>query len=570
MTPQSPEQKKYDALRAYYLDHMPADEVAASFGFTPGYFKKIRSDFRGELKAGRNPFFQIKKSGPKERTTNQETINQIVSLRKKNHSIQDIRSMLAAQNISIGLNTIDLILKDQGFAPLPRRSHLERQVINQSLKIRPPKSQSITIQDDTLYTEHGAGPLVFLPLIEQLGIVPAIQKAGFPSTKDLSDVASVMAVLALKIVGHYRASHDDAWALDRALGLFAGLNVLPKNATLASYSYRVSRAMNRRFLLELCRIFNDPKTETGEFNLDFKAIPHWGDESVLETNWAGSRAKRIKSVLALIAQDPVTGFLSYTDAEVKHSNQNEAIIDFVDFWTEGRGTTPKMLIFDSKLTTYKNLSKLNQDQIKFLTLRRRGQKLIDRALKIPEHQWQSVEIDNPKRKHKKLTICDEMIRLTDYEGLARQIIITGHGRKNPTFLITNDLEAPIKTLALKYTRRWLVENEIVEQILFFHLNQPSSAIVIKVDFDLTLSLLAHNLYKMLGNHLTGFEACTVPTISRKFIENGARITIKDKTVTVFLKKKTHLPILFEVPWMNTVTTLSWLDLNIKFEADSVS
>jgi hypothetical protein len=379
-----------------------------------------------------------------------------------------------------------------------------------------------------------------------------------------------MSVLALKISGHYRASHDEAWALDRALGLFARLNVLPKNATLASYSYRVTRDMNRQFLLQLCRIFNDPQAETGEFNLDFKAIPHWGDESVLETNWSGSRSKRIKSVLALLVQDPVTGLLSYTDAEVKHANQNKAILDFVDFWIEGRGVAPKMLIFDSKLTTYRNLSKLNQDDIKFLTLRRRGKKLIENARQIPKDHWQTVELDKPKRKHKKLKVYDELIHLSDYEGQVRQIIITEHGHHNPTFLVTNDLEAPIKTLVLKYARRWLVEDEIAEQILFFHLNQPSSAIVIKVDFDLALSLLAHNLYKTLSDRLPGFERCTVPTISRKFILNGARITIENKTITVYLKKKIHLPILFEIAWMKTTTYLSWMDMNIKFEVDSVS
>ncbi|MCP4401460.1 MAG: hypothetical protein GY801_29700 [bacterium] len=570
MTPQSAEQKKYDALRAYYLDDMPGTEVAAKFGYSKNYFKKIRSDFRQALKQQHKPFFSQHKPGPKKRNTSQTTIDLIVALRKKNYSIQDIRRLLSAQDISIGLNTIDQILKDEGFSPLPRRTCRERNAIVPPEKLTPPKCQAITRANETFYTEHGAGPLIFLPLIQQLGIIPAIQKVGFPSTQKLSDVASVMAVFALKIAGHYRASHDDAWALDRALGLFAELNVLPKNATLASYSYRVTRHMNRQFLLQLCRIFHEPETETGEFNLDFKTIPHWGDESVLETNWAGSRSKRIKSVLALIAQDPVTGLLSYTDAEVKHARQNEAILDFVDFWKEGRGVAPKMLIFDSKLTTYKNLSKLNHDDIKFLTLRRRGKKLIEHVRQIPEQQWQTIELDKPKRKHKKLKVSEEQIHLTDYEGQVRQIILTEHGHRNPTFLVTNDFESSIKTLVLKYARRWLVENEIAEQIMFFHLNQPSSAIVIKVDFDLTLSLLVHNLYKKLSAQLPGFEGCTVPTISRKFILNGARITIEDNTITVYLKKKTHLPILFEVDWMKAETSLSWMDMNIKFKVDSMS
>ena len=185
----------------------------------------------------------------------------------------------------------------------------------------------------------------------------------------------------------------------------------------------------------------------------------------------------------------------------------------------------------------------------------------------------TLELDKPKRQHKTLNVYDEQFHLTNYEGQVRQLILTEHGHHTPTFFVTNNFDAPMKILVLKYARRWLVENEIAEQIMFFPLNQPSSAIVIQVDFDLTLSLLTHlthNLYKTLSDQLPGFEGCTVPTISRKCILNGARITIENHTMTVYLKKKTHLPILFDINWMNTATSLSWMDMTIKFEVDSVS
>ncbi|GAJ23461.1 unnamed protein product, partial [marine sediment metagenome] len=168
-----------------------------------------------------------------------------------------------------------------------------------------------------------------------------------------------LSFIALKILGSERLSHDETWNFDRALGLFAELNVLPKNATLSSYSYRVTWSENKKLLKELSRIFQDSDTEEGEFNLDFKSIPHWGDESVLEKNWSGSRSRRIKSILSLIVNDPSTGFLSYTKAGIKLEEQSDCIIDFIDFWKEGRGVAPKMLIFDSKFTSYKNLDKLN-------------------------------------------------------------------------------------------------------------------------------------------------------------------------------------------------------------------
>jgi hypothetical protein len=80
----------------------------------------------------------------------------------------------------------------------------------------------------------------------------------------------------------------------------------------------VTRAQNRNFLIQLSRIFRDEEQEHGEFDLDFKAIPHWGDSSVLERNWAGARSKAMKSILSLFVQDPSSGNLSYSNAEIKH------------------------------------------------------------------------------------------------------------------------------------------------------------------------------------------------------------------------------------------------------------
>ena len=149
----------------------------------------------------------------------------------------------------------------------------------------------------------------------------------------------------------------------RVLGFFAKLNVLPKTSSLSSYSYRVLRKSNRKFLISMSNIFKS-ELEEGEFNLDFKAIPHWGDASILDKNWSGSRNKAIKSILALIVQDPSTGFLSYTDGTVKKQYQKDAVLDFVDFWKEGRAVSPKILIFDSKFTTYENLNRLNKSKEK--------------------------------------------------------------------------------------------------------------------------------------------------------------------------------------------------------------
>jgi transposase len=566
LNPSSASQRHYEALRLFYVDGRPAAQAASQLGLSPSYFKKLRFEFSKKLAQGHDPFFPEKKRGPQRRMTSDVTIAKIIALRKQNHSIQDIRVVLSADGTSLSLDTVDKILKEEGFAPLPKRTSRERIEVKVPRKLEAPQAVALEITNERFSTEQGAGALLFLPLLEKLGIVQAIRASGFPRTSCLSDVQSVLSFLALKLIGAERHSHDSTWNMDRALGLFAGLNVLPKSGTLSTYSYRVMRQATRNLLVELSRVFKDDEREEGEFNLDFKAIPHWGDESVLEKNWSGSRSRRIKSLLSLIVQDPSSGYISYTDAEIKHHNQNEAVLEFVDFWKEGRGVAPKMLIFDSKLTTYRNLDLLNRGKprINFLTLRRRGKKLIDQVSKIPEDQWRKISVERAHESLQTVRVHDGLCKLRDYQGDVRQVILTDHGREKPAFLITNDFGLDVRLIVKKYARRWLVEQEINEQIVFFSLNHPSSSVVVKVDFDLCVSLLAHNLYRLTAQSLPGFESCMAPTLYRKFFENGANVEIQGSKVRVQLKKKTHLPILFEVPWLKEVTHLSWMGIDIEF------
>jgi hypothetical protein len=568
--PSNPRQKQYEALRAYYLEKIPLEKVLRAFGFTLSYFKKLCRESMQAIANGQNPFFMNRKPGPKTRFTHQDTIHHIVDLRKKNYSIADIQAILCAKEKKLSLSCINNLLKDEGFAPLPRRTRQERRKTVLPETLTAPTTETLSLSNEEFSSERGAGSLVFLPLLEQLGIVNAIEQAGYPGTSKISATSYVLSFLSLKIIGNQRYGCDEAWNLDRGLGLFAGLNVLPKTASLSSYSYRVTREMNRKFLVALSSIFNGPEPEKNEFNLDFKTIPHWGDESVLERNWAGSKSKAIKSLLALIVQKPDEGILAYTDAEIKHENQNEAVIEFVDFWKESHGKCPKMLIFDSKFTTYKNLSRLNADGIKFLTLRRRGKNLKKTVTDISEGDWMTIKVEGRTRNHSIIKVHESRCNLRHYDGEIRQIIIKNNGRENPTFLITNDFKNSIGTLVRKYAKRWLVEQEIAEQVSFFHMNQPSSSIVVKVDFDLTLSLLAHNLYRVLATHLCGFEHRTVPTLFRNFLDTGAHVEIKGKEIAVALKKKTHMPILFSAPWMMQNSHLSWMNASISFKIGTAS
>lgn len=563
--PKSTSQIYYEALRMHYVDGKSLEEVASKMNLSASYLVKIRQEFLINLKAGVNPYFLDIKYGPKTRHKADQVRGTIISLRKQNHSIIDIKAILDAKGHQISLDTINALLKHEGFTRLPRRTWEEKSNLVVPNLITAPEASSLNLERKEEFTtgKYG-GILTFLPLLQDLGIFKAIKQANFPETTQISSLSYVLSFLALKLSGNKRLSHDEQWSLERVLGLFAGLNVLPKSASLSSYSYRVSRQTIRSFLSELCKIFNT--SDNSEFNLDFKTIPHWGDSSILEKNYSTNRGKSVKSILSLIVQNVTDDCLTYSDAEISRSNEKDAVLEFVDFWKESRGTAPKMLIFDSQFTIYKNLNKLNKDKegIKFITLRAKSEKMVRNAMKRKPEEWQEISVEAGKRKNRKLKAYEENIQLRDYEGDIRQIVILPPSLE-PVFILTNDFTSSIATIVRKYARRWLVEQEISEQVHFFHLNQLSSSIAVKVDFDLALSLLAHNLYRKLAMNIPKHEKCTAETLHRHFIGGKAQISVEGATIKVSMGKRASLPLLFEAPWMAKKTKIPHLKKTISFE-----
>lgn len=568
-------QRQYEALRAFYVENKTAQQVAKQFGFSENYFNKLRSYFHQTLEQGQMPtIFATSTPGRNPKALEPDVEQQVIALRKMNHSIVDIKAILDAKNIPLNYKQIDKVLKADGFSKLQRRTKTEKNQIVLPTKIKPPKCRQLTKLDflttQKFDTRYG-GVFLFLPLMQQLNLGQLIEQSDYPGTEQLSNLNYILSFLFLKLIDKGRLSYVEQFSLDRGAGLFARLNVLPKNSCLSSYSYSTTRRMNRLFLKSLFNSIQKIYPVSGEVNLDFTAIPHWGDASILERNWSGSRHSMLKSVLALVCQDPDTGFLVYSDAEIKHRTKSEQVLTFVDFWHECSQQPLKCLIFDSKFTTYHNLSQLNRDGIKFITLRRRGSSLIQNAQQLPQSQWTTIKIDNSKRKHSSPKINESEISLSGYDGTLRQLIVTNIGREQPTFIITNDFEMPVKQVFLKYARRWLVEKSIAEQIDFFHLNLVSSSIVVKVDFDLTMTLLTYSLYKMLAKNLIGFEKSTAKNLFFDFVDNGANIEIINKTMLVSLRKKVHNAIIFESELVKQPVRIPWLyDLEVVFDSQNSS
>lgn len=418
--------KKYEAMRALCVDKLRARDAADRFGYSVHTINAMKRDFAKAINnhlVDSSCFFvtntpgrhiDINKAGAREK---------IIELRKQNHSVLDIKSILNTEDYDISHDYIYNVLTQEGFARLPRRTQTERKKAS-SNTIKAPKSQPINWAADnekTFHSERGIGILPFLPLLAWLKVDQWVKVAGYPETNELNNVQYILSFIALKLSGYKRYSHDDLWAMDRGLGLFSELNVLPKGSALSSYSYRTNRRMDRKFLTEMFYCMNRLGLLSSTINMDFTAIPHWGDLSVLENNWSGKRGKALKSVLAALCQDPDTGIFSYADGEIKHPRQFECVLEFVDFWKQS-GENPACLIFDSKFTTYENLEKLDRDNIKFITIRRRGKKLIENLKKISKEDWNQVRIEGIGRKYKKVKVNESEIILPDTDCVWKSVV----------------------------------------------------------------------------------------------------------------------------------------------------
>ncbi|MCP4371277.1 MAG: transposase, partial [Deltaproteobacteria bacterium] len=251
----------------------------------------------------------------------------------------------------------------------------------------------------------------------------------------------------------------------------AGLNVLPKAGWYTSYSHRVTRDMNQKLLKELQHIWLGNHFVSDTINLDFTVIPYWGDDSHLQNNWSGKRHKALASMLAVLAQDPDSGIITYGDTNVRHENESKVVLEFLDFYQQNKIKGPKYLVFDSKFTTYENLSHLDEKGVKFITIQKKKKNIVEQLESKPSSDWKKIRVMKADGKGRILKVVNETLdKLQDYNKRIRQVAITGHAKIKPCLIITNDFQIKLEDLIRKYARRWIVEKEISGQIDFFHLN----------------------------------------------------------------------------------------------------
>jgi len=554
LTPKNANHRQYEALRAYFVERLPGPEVARRFGYTPGSFHQLVHQLR--CAPDRTFFAQPARPGVKPCDAVRK---QIVALRKQNLSIYDISEALKKEDVPRSPVAVAAVLKEEGFARLPRRADDERPTRVKPTQADRADMRALSLEPRTVRTKFG-GLFLFLPALAEMHFDCVIGPCGLPGTSLVPAAHALRSLLALKLFSTRRHPHVMSAVLDEGLALFAGLNTIPKRSFLAEYSGRIPPGCYAKLLRRWFDAMSSLGLQHGSsFDLDFHTIPFHGEDALLEKHYVSQRSRRQKGILAFLAQDGERRFFCYANSDLRKAQQNDEILRFVEFWKQRTGKLPAELIFDSRLTTYAKLNELDRQGIKFITLRRRSAQLMQELAARPRSAWRRVELQGVTRIYKTPRILEERVRLAGCEKAIRQITVADLGHEEPTLLLTNHLHRSAAKLIERYARRMLIENNIEDGVNFFHLDALSSAVALKVNCDVQLTLMASSLYRHLGQRIGhGYETAKSRHVFADFIDATATLLLDKQTLVVQFQKRAHSPLLLAAGFDRTDIPIPWL------------
>jgi len=566
-SPMSSRQKQYEAVRAIILENQSVETIAQKFGYQKSTLYSLIRD----AKAGKIDLFQTIQKGPKHKRTPDDIKNKIVDYRKQGLSTTEISSVLKEQNINISEKTVERIIKIAGFSKLKRRTNKELG-ISVNNKIIPDRSAHLDFSELEKFNIDCpfVGIFFFIPYIIESGILGILKECNLPKSSDIEATHACLSMLLFKLIGAKRLSHISNYDQEPGLGLFAGLNILPKSTYMSTYSCRCSddNMMELQYKIISTFIKKYPEFYGGKYiNLDFHSIPHYGDESEMEKVWCGSRGKAMKGANTVFAQDSESNAIIYTRSDILRKEESQELLKFIEYWNNIKGEVTETLVFDCKFTNYSVLDQIADKNIKFVTLRKRFQSLVDGTLKIPESAWKKVKLSIPKRKYNEVSVYETRVKLSGCNNEFRQIIVKNNGRNTPTFIVTNDFKIGLKDILEVYAKRWHIENKFGEIVMFFNLNALSSPLMVRIHFDIIWTVVADTLYHRFAMDLRRFEDKLSPQIFKKFIDIPGRVIYDGNKIIIKIRKRAHTPILkgveklkrpFPVPWLDNKTVeIEW-------------
>jgi len=237
--PEQVNQRRYEALRAFFVEGLSHADAGARFGYTRWAMVNLVREHRArrlEL------FAPPRKPGPPPGVApaKDRARARVIALRREGLTTYEISTRLAGEGTPLNRTSVAEILTEEGFGRLLRRPD-EQASTAAATAGRDTRLPRTAVLDFATWPDRcdsaKAGLLLLVPDLVALDLPALVAQAGYPGTRVVPATSWLLSLLALKLTRTRRVSHvDDLLLTDAAAALLAGLGTLPKKSALTDYS----------------------------------------------------------------------------------------------------------------------------------------------------------------------------------------------------------------------------------------------------------------------------------------------------------------------------------------------
>ena len=202
-------QRRYEALRAYFTEGLTVEQAGARAGYTRSSMASLLRDFRaGELEL----FAPPGRPGPKTAPAKDRARARVLELRRAGLSVHEISARLRAEGTPLNRTGVGQILAEEGFGRLLRGPAPEASA-SPATAGRDTRLPRAAVIDFAAFPGRAetrlAGLLLAIPDLVSLDLPVLTRAAGYPGTSVIPATSWLLSLLALKLTGTRRVSHVD-------------------------------------------------------------------------------------------------------------------------------------------------------------------------------------------------------------------------------------------------------------------------------------------------------------------------------------------------------------------------
>ena len=279
--------------------------------------------------------------------------------------------------------------------------------------------------------------------------------------------------------------------------------------------------------------------------------PLRGDATGLAQHDLPRRGQAGTSVRSFGAHEDESQVVCFANAPLPRRAQAGAALQGVACGPERTGVHPQWRDFAAQVVPSPERSPLHQRGLWCVTLRRRRSAL-------PARPWRQAGIDTAPRRPQRIRSLEETVHLPGSQGSRRPRAVTGLGRAQPTWFLSNNTKERARALMVRSASRHRVADGLGSSVHCLHLACVASEGRLHGERDTTLTVLAHGCYRWLAKQLRGLDTAAPQQRYRQCVDTAGVGDLQPERLVVHGDKRCHNPILREAALDQPSQGIPWL------------